>query len=47
MKSTFAYTQVSTRAVREALIEEKGYKEEQFVTRQTIREVINRLGYLL
>jgi hypothetical protein len=47
MKSTFAYTQVSARAVREALIVEKGYKEEQFVSRQTIGEVMNRLGYRL
>jgi hypothetical protein len=47
MKCTFAYTQVSARAVREALITEKGYQEEKLVTRQTIGTVMNRLGYRL
>jgi hypothetical protein len=47
MKSTLAYTQVSARAVREALITEKGYQEEELVTRQTIGTVMNRLGYRL
>jgi hypothetical protein len=47
MKSTFAYTQVSARAVREALIVEKGYQKEELVTRQTIGTVMNRLGYRL
>jgi hypothetical protein len=47
MKSTFAYTQVSARAVREALIVEKGYQAEKLVTRQTIGTVMNRLGYRL
>lgn len=47
MKSTFAYTQVSARAVREALITEKGYQAEKLVTRQTIGAVMNRLGYRL
>jgi hypothetical protein len=47
MKSTFAYTQVSARAVREALLKEKGYEAEDLVTRQTIGTVMNRLGYRL
>ena len=45
MQSTFAYTQISVRAVREALMSEKGY--EKLVTRQTIGEVMNRMGYRL
>jgi len=45
MQSTFAYTQISARAVREALMLEKGY--EKLVTRQTIGEVMNRMGYRL
>ncbi len=45
MQSTFAYTQISVRAVREALMLEKGY--EKLVTRQTIGEVMNRMGYCL
>lgn len=47
MKSTFGYTQISARAVREALITAKGYKEEKFVTTQTIGAVMNRIGYRL
>ena len=47
MQSTYAYTQISARAVREALVKEKGYEEEQLVTRQTIGTVMNRLGYRL
>ena len=45
MQSTFAYTQISARGVREALMLEKGY--EKLVTRQTIGEVMNRMGYRL
>lgn len=47
MQTTFAYTQISARAVREALVKEKGYKEEELVSRQTIGTVMNRLGYRL
>jgi Rhodopirellula transposase DDE domain len=47
MQSTYAYTQISARAVREGLVREKGYEEEQLVTRQTIGTVMNRLGYRL
>ena len=47
MRSTLAYTQVSARAVREALISEKGYQAEKLLTRQTIGTVMNRLGYRL
>ena len=37
-QSTFAYTKVSARAVREALISEKGYTESQLPCRQTMVE---------
>lgn len=47
MQTTYAYTQISARAVRASLIKEKGYKEEELVTRQTIGAVMNRLGYCL
>jgi Rhodopirellula transposase DDE domain len=47
MKSTLVYTQISARAVRFALITEKGYEEEKFVTKQTIGTVMNRIGYRL
>ncbi|MBE9182635.1 hypothetical protein IQ268_29285 [Oculatella sp. LEGE 06141] len=40
-------TRISARAVREALITQKGYSQEQLPTRQTIGEILNRLGYRL
>lgn len=46
-ESTFLYARVSARAVREALVSEKGYEETQLPTRQTIGEILNRLGYRL
>ena len=46
-QSTFYYVRVSARAVREALIEEKGYREEELPNRQTLGNVLNRMGYRL
>jgi hypothetical protein len=46
-RSTFRYTRISARAVREALIEEKGYQDEELPSRQTIGDILNRLGYRL
>ena len=46
-QTTFYYMRVSARAVREALIEEKGYDEGALPNRQTIGNVLNRLGYRL
>jgi hypothetical protein len=46
-ESTFLYARISARAVREALIGEQGYEETQLPTRQTIGEILNRLGYRL
>jgi Rhodopirellula transposase DDE domain len=46
-QSTFLYARISARAVREALISEKGYDEAQLPTRQTIGEILNRMGYRL
>ncbi len=46
-QSTFAYTKVSARAVREALISEKGYADSQLPCRQTIGDILNRIGYRL
>lgn len=46
-QSVFCYARISARAVREALIAQKGYTEEQLPTRQTIGEILNRLGYRL
>ena len=38
---------MSARAVREALISQKGYRDEELPTRQTIGEILNRMGYRL
>lgn len=46
-QSLFCYVRISARAVREALINELGYDEGQLPTRQTIGEILNRLGYRL
>ncbi|MDJ0590126.1 MAG: hypothetical protein QNJ72_09055 [Pleurocapsa sp. MO_226.B13] len=46
-KSTFSYTKISARAVREALISQKGYRAEELPCRQTIGDILNRMGYRL
>jgi hypothetical protein len=46
-QTTFCYARISARAVREALIEEKGYDHEQLPTRQTMGDILNRMGYRL
>ena len=46
-QSTFAYAKISARAVREALIAEKGDKDEELPCRQTIGDILNRMAYRL
>ena len=46
-QTTFCYMRVSARAVRVALVEVKGYDEVALPTRQTIGNLLNRLGYRL
>ena len=46
-QSTFAYARISARAVREALVKEKGYLETELPNRQTIGTILNRMGYRL
>jgi hypothetical protein len=46
-QSTFLYARISAAAVREALIDEKGYDESDLPSRQTIGAILNRLGYRL
>ena len=45
-QTLFCYARTSARAVREALKEEFGYREEQLPSRQTIGAILNRMGYL-
>jgi hypothetical protein len=46
-RTTFQYSRLSAQAVRDALIREKGYTDEELPTRQTIGTILNRLGYRL
>ena len=47
LRTTFYYANVSAQAVRDALIEEKGYTDESLPSRQTIGTMLNRMGYRL
>ena len=47
LKNTFAYTKLTAKQVRMALIEEKGYKDEELPGRVTIGTILNRMGYRL
>ncbi len=47
LQSTFLYARISAKAVREALVSEMGYAENQLPTRQTIGAILNRKGYRL
>ena len=46
-KSTFLYARISARAVREALVNEKGYSDSELPNRQSINSILNRMGYRL
>jgi hypothetical protein len=47
LQSTLIYSRISSRAVREALIQTRGYEDEDLPNRQTIGTILNRLGYRL
>jgi len=44
-QSPFAYTRMTAKAVREALIEHKDYASEELPDERTFRRLLNRLGY--
>ena len=46
-QTSFGYLKVSAQAVRDQLILEKGYEDEVLPCRQTIGDILNRLGYRL
>ena len=46
-QTSFAYTRITAKAVRQALIDEKGYTDEELPCENTIRNILNRLGYQL
>ena len=43
-RSPFAYTRITAKALREALIDGKGYTDEELPTERTINNIANRLG---
>ena len=47
LKTTFAYTKVTARAVLDALQTEKGYAARDLPCRQTMGTILNRMGYRL
>ena len=48
MKSgSLTYTRITAKAMREALIKEKGYSDEELPCEATIGNILNRLGYNL
>ena len=46
-QTSFRYTRVTGKAVREALVKEKGYKLEQLPAESTMRALLNKMGYRL
>ena len=46
-QSALAYTRLSAASVRRALIEQKGWREEDLPAARTINTILNRLGYRL
>jgi hypothetical protein len=46
-QSPFKYTRITAKAVRKALIEKKGWKDEDLPCEKTIGNILNRLDYRL
>jgi hypothetical protein len=44
-QSPFLYTRMTAKAMRQALIDQKGWTDEELPHRNTIGEILNRLGY--
>lgn len=47
LRTPLAYTRITAKAVREALIQHKGYREEALPHENTIRNILDRSGYRL
>jgi len=47
LQSALTYTRLTAAALRQALIDEKGYTNEQLPSERTLRRILNRLGYRL
>jgi hypothetical protein len=46
-QSTFAYTRVTGKQIRQVLIKERGYREEELPHPRTFQRILNRLDYRL
>ena len=46
-QTTFKYTRITAKAMRKALIEKKGWKDQNLPCEKTIGNILNRLGYRL
>ncbi len=47
MKSSLTYTRITGKGLRKALIDEKGYKDEDLPSEDTMSNILNRMGYNL
>lgn len=47
LQSALKYTRLTAAALRQALIDEKGFTDEQLPSVRTLRRILNRLGYRL
>ncbi len=47
MKSSLVYTRITAKAARQALIDDKGYSDEELPTENTIGNMLNRMGFNL
>jgi hypothetical protein len=47
LKNAFAYTRLTAKALRQALVAKKGYRSEDLPGDRTLQQVLNRLGYRL
>ena len=47
LRNTFAYTRITAKALRQKLIDEKGWQEEQLPKERSFCNILNRMGYKL
>ncbi len=46
-KTSLTYTRITAKAVRKALLDDKGYTDQELPTERTISNILNRSGYTL
>lgn len=47
VETSLTYTRITAEAMRKALIEEKGYTDEELPCKNTVGNILNRMGYSL